>query len=176
RREPRDAQAGRAPAAALPDPGHASLARVSRALRSEREPVRQEGRLRAVPSRLGRVARRGHLRRLRRAPAPRRRGGRGHGRAHAPQAPGRKGRSDRATAQVDQARRGVEARGRDPLTMTRAAPRGTTTSLSIAPMMDYTDRHFRVVMRALTRKTLLYSEMITPQAIFWGGRVDLLRY
>ncbi len=60
--------------------------------------------------------------------------------------------------------------------MTRAAPRGTTTPLSIAPMMDYTDRHFRVVMRALTRKTLLYSEMITPQAIFWGGRVDLLRY
>jgi tRNA-dihydrouridine synthase A len=47
--------------------------------------------------------------------------------------------------------------------------------LSVAPMMDYTDRHCRVVLRALTRETLLYSEMITAQAIVLGGRVDFLR-
>ena len=46
--------------------------------------------------------------------------------------------------------------------------RGTTLPLSIAPMMDYTDRHFRRVMRAFTRRTLLYSEMITGQAIILG--------
>ncbi len=54
--------------------------------------------------------------------------------------------------------------------------RGTTLPLSIAPMMDYTDRHFRRVMRAFTRRTLLYSEMITGQAIILGGKLDLLRY
>jgi len=55
-------------------------------------------------------------------------------------------------------------------------PRGTTVPLSIAPMMDYTDRHFRRVMRAFTRHTLLYSEMITGQALILGGRVDLLQF
>lgn len=54
--------------------------------------------------------------------------------------------------------------------------RGATTPLSIAPMMDYTDRHFRAVLRHFTRRTLLYSEMITGQALVLGGRVDLLGY
>jgi tRNA-dihydrouridine synthase A len=56
------------------------------------------------------------------------------------------------------------------------ARRGATRPLSIAPMMDYTDRHFRVVMRAFTKQTLLYSEMLTGQALVLGGRVDLLRF
>jgi tRNA-dihydrouridine synthase A len=43
-------------------------------------------------------------------------------------------------------------------------------------MMDYTDRHFRVVMRGLTRRTLLYSEMIHTNALVLGGRVDLLAF
>lgn len=55
-------------------------------------------------------------------------------------------------------------------------PRGSTLPLSIAPMMDYTDRHFRVVMRGLTRKTLFYSEMITGQALILGKKLELLRY
>ena len=59
--------------------------------------------------------------------------------------------------------------------MSTPTRRGATLPLSIAPMMDYTDRHFRVVMRHLTRRTLLYSEMITGQALI-HGRVDLLRY
>jgi len=36
---------------------------------------------------------------------------------------------------------------------------------SIAPMMDCTDRHFRVLMRQISQRCLLYSEMIVAQAI-----------
>jgi len=39
--------------------------------------------------------------------------------------------------------------------------------LSIAPMMDYTDRHFRVLMRQITRQSLLYTEMIVAQALHY---------
>jgi tRNA-dihydrouridine synthase A len=37
-------------------------------------------------------------------------------------------------------------------------------------MMDHTDRHFRVLLRQLTRRTLLYTEMITTGAILNGDR------
>lgn len=39
----------------------------------------------------------------------------------------------------------------------------------IAPMMDYTDRHCRYLMRLLTRHTRLYTEMVTAAAIVRGG-------
>ena len=48
--------------------------------------------------------------------------------------------------------------------------------LSIAPMMDRTDRHYRYFMRQITRRTLLYTEMITSQAIIHGDRPKLLDY
>jgi tRNA-dihydrouridine synthase A len=48
--------------------------------------------------------------------------------------------------------------------------------LSIAPMMDYTDRHFRYFLRQLTRHTLLYTEMITTAAILNGDRPKLLDF
>jgi len=48
--------------------------------------------------------------------------------------------------------------------------------ISIAPMMDYTDRHFRYVMRKMTKHTLLYTEMITHQAIIHGDRAKLLDF
>ncbi|MBL1210877.1 tRNA dihydrouridine(20/20a) synthase DusA [Geminocystis sp. GBBB08] len=48
--------------------------------------------------------------------------------------------------------------------------------ISVAPMMDYTDRHFRYVMRKFTKKTLLYTEMITTQAIIHGDRHKLLDF
>lgn len=48
--------------------------------------------------------------------------------------------------------------------------------ISIAPMMDYTDRHFRYIMRKMTKKTLLYTEMITTQAILHGDRGKLLDF
>ena len=36
---------------------------------------------------------------------------------------------------------------------------------SVAPMLDYTDRHFRVLMRQISRCSLLYTEMVVAQAI-----------
>jgi len=48
--------------------------------------------------------------------------------------------------------------------------------LSIAPMMDRTDRHYRYFMRQISRHTLLYTEMITSQAIIHGDRPKLLDF
>ncbi len=48
--------------------------------------------------------------------------------------------------------------------------------LSIAPMMDRTDRHYRYFMRQITSHTLLYTEMITTQAIIHGDRHKLLDF
>lgn len=54
--------------------------------------------------------------------------------------------------------------------------RGTLRPLSIAPMMDRTDRHYRRFMRELTRKTLLYTEMVTQNAVLFGDRAKLLGF
>ncbi|KAB2917072.1 MAG: tRNA dihydrouridine(20/20a) synthase DusA [Hyphomicrobiaceae bacterium] len=43
----------------------------------------------------------------------------------------------------------------------------------VAPMMDWTDRHCRLFHRLLTRRALLYTEMVTAQAVLYGKR-DLL--
>jgi tRNA-dihydrouridine synthase A len=48
--------------------------------------------------------------------------------------------------------------------------------LSVAPMMDYTDRHFRFFLRQISRQTLLYTEMITTAAILHGDRQRLLEF
>lgn len=40
--------------------------------------------------------------------------------------------------------------------------------LSVAPMMDWTDRHCRYFHRLLTRHTLLYTEMVTTGALLHG--------
>ncbi len=45
-----------------------------------------------------------------------------------------------------------------------------------APMMDWTDRHCRVFHRQLTRRALLYTEMVTAQAIRHGDRERLLGF
>ncbi|QIE44970.1 tRNA dihydrouridine(20/20a) synthase DusA [Pseudohalocynthiibacter aestuariivivens] len=46
--------------------------------------------------------------------------------------------------------------------------------LSVAPMMDWTDRHCRVLHRLLTREALLYTEMVTAPALVRGGALHLL--
>ncbi len=46
--------------------------------------------------------------------------------------------------------------------------------LSVAPMMDWTDRHCRMFHRTLSRHALLYTEMITSAALIRGGAVHLL--
>ncbi|ACK65750.1 TIM-barrel protein, yjbN family [Rippkaea orientalis PCC 8801] len=52
----------------------------------------------------------------------------------------------------------------------------TIYPLSIAPMMERTDRHFRYFMRQITQDTLLYTEMIVTQAIRYGDRTKLLGF
>jgi tRNA-dihydrouridine synthase A len=47
---------------------------------------------------------------------------------------------------------------------------------SVAPMMEWTDRHCRFFHRLLTRRALLYTEMLTTGAILHGDRTRLLRY
>src|SRR6478672_111173 len=46
----------------------------------------------------------------------------------------------------------------------------------IAPMMDWTDRHCRFFHRLLTRRALIYTEMITSGAVLHGDRARLLAY
>lgn len=43
-------------------------------------------------------------------------------------------------------------------------------------MMDRTDRHYRYFMRQITRRTLLYTEMVTTAAILHGDRDHLLGF
>ncbi len=47
---------------------------------------------------------------------------------------------------------------------------------SVAPMMDWTDRHCRVFHRTMTRRALLYTEMVTSGAIIHGPRARLLGF
>jgi tRNA-dihydrouridine synthase A len=48
--------------------------------------------------------------------------------------------------------------------------------LCVAPMMDWTDRHCRAFHRVLTRRTLLYTEMLTAAAVLHGDRGRLLAF
>jgi tRNA-dihydrouridine synthase A len=47
---------------------------------------------------------------------------------------------------------------------------------SVAPMMDWTDRHCRVFHRLLSRRALLYTEMLTTGAVIHGDRQRLLGF
>jgi tRNA-dihydrouridine synthase A len=47
---------------------------------------------------------------------------------------------------------------------------------SVAPMMDWTDRHCRVFHRLMTRRARLYTEMLTTGAIIHGDRGRLLGF
>jgi tRNA-dihydrouridine synthase A len=47
---------------------------------------------------------------------------------------------------------------------------------AVAPMMDWTDRHCRFFHRLLTRKAVLYTEMVTSAAIKHGARDRLLGF
>ena len=48
--------------------------------------------------------------------------------------------------------------------------------LSVAPMMDWTDRHCRMLHRQLTDEALLYTEMVTSAALVRGGATHLLAH
>ena len=57
-----------------------------------------------------------------------------------------------------------------------AATTALDRRLSVAPMMDCTDRHFRYLVRLVTRHALLYTEMVTSGAILHGPRECLLEF
>jgi tRNA-dihydrouridine synthase A len=52
----------------------------------------------------------------------------------------------------------------------------TDRKFAIAPMMDWTDRHCRFFHRLLTRRALLYTEMLTTGAVIHGDRARLLAF
>jgi tRNA-dihydrouridine synthase A len=52
----------------------------------------------------------------------------------------------------------------------------STRRFAVAPMMEWTDRHCRFFHRLLTRRALLYTEMLTTGAVLHGDRARLLRY
>ena len=48
--------------------------------------------------------------------------------------------------------------------------------VSVAPMMDCTDRHERFFLRLISKNTLLYTEMIVDEAINRGDKKKLLEF
>ena len=48
--------------------------------------------------------------------------------------------------------------------------------VSVAPMMDCTDRHERFFLRLISKNTLLYTEMIVDEAISRGDKKKLLEF
>lgn len=54
--------------------------------------------------------------------------------------------------------------------------RGPLRPLSLAPMMERTDRHFRFLLRTITHHTLNYTEMVTTGALIHGDRQRLLAF
>jgi tRNA-dihydrouridine synthase A len=48
--------------------------------------------------------------------------------------------------------------------------------ISVAPMMDWTDRHCRVFHRQITRHTWLYTEMVTTGALVYGDVARHLQF
>lgn len=48
--------------------------------------------------------------------------------------------------------------------------------ISVAPMMDWTDRHCRYFLRLLSPNIKLYTEMVTTNALIYGDQDKLLQY
>ncbi len=60
--------------------------------------------------------------------------------------------------------------------MTVTNPNKTQRRVSVAPMMDWTDRHCRVFHRQITKHTWLYTEMVTTGALVYGDVERHLRF
>ncbi|TKF22810.1 tRNA dihydrouridine(20/20a) synthase DusA [Vibrio genomosp. F6] len=61
------------------------------------------------------------------------------------------------------------------MTNTNKTSKYASNRLSVAPMLDWTDRHCRYFHRLLSQQTLLYTEMVTTGAII-HGKGDFLAY
>ena len=55
-------------------------------------------------------------------------------------------------------------------------PATVSRRFSVAPMMDWTDRHCRFFLRQLSKHALLYTEMVTTGAILHGDTARFLRH
>ncbi|UAW97121.1 tRNA dihydrouridine(20/20a) synthase DusA [Halopseudomonas nanhaiensis] len=53
---------------------------------------------------------------------------------------------------------------------------GPSRRFCVAPMMDWTDRHYRYFARLISRHALLYTEMVTSGAVLNGDRERLLGF
>lgn len=56
--------------------------------------------------------------------------------------------------------------------MSKTLPRRRT--LSVAPMLDWTDRHYRYMARQISKHTYLYTEMINAGAVIYGDEQRFL--
>lgn len=53
---------------------------------------------------------------------------------------------------------------------------GVSRRFSVAPMMDWTTTHYRYLARCLSRRALLYTEMVTTGALIHGDTARFLRH
>lgn len=60
--------------------------------------------------------------------------------------------------------------------MTQSLATFRDARLSVAPMMEWTDRHCRMFHRQFSRRTLLYTEMLTANALLHGDPERWLRH
>src|SRR5262245_65413394 len=51
-----------------------------------------------------------------------------------------------------------------------------THKFCVAPMMEWTDRHCRYFLRLISRRTFLYTEMVTAEAVLYGDRERVLGF
>lgn len=69
-----------------------------------------------------------------------------------------------------------ERAGEDDLVRAEVPGAASPWRFSVAPMMDWTDSHCRAFHRVLSRRALLYTEMVTTGAVIHGPRQRLLGY
>ena len=55
-------------------------------------------------------------------------------------------------------------------------PRDLNHKLCIAPMMQYTDMHDRYLLRLISKKVFLYTEMIATNSLIYGKCFDQLEF
>ena len=63
-----------------------------------------------------------------------------------------------------------------PMSPITATPAPLSRRFSVAPMMDWTDRHCRYFLRLLSKNALLYTEMVTTGALLNGDHERFLRH
>ena len=69
-------------------------------------------------------------------------------------------------AQIDHA----DGNGAEPASLDRPAMKNGSivATIAVAPMMERTDRHCRYLLRLISPRTRLYTEMITAAALVQG--------